>query len=80
MDTARKKDHTTTQSQLMQGKSRSSRTVIIMNASESPIDAPPAVGRNIGIAIAIAVAAAVAIIIVMVLLGGGLFTPTGGGT
>jgi hypothetical protein len=52
-----------------------------MCASEAPIDAPPAVGRNIGIAIAIAVTAVVAIVIVMVLLGGGLFTGSpGGGT
>jgi capsular polysaccharide biosynthesis protein len=70
----------TKQSQSMQGKSRSSRTVMIMSASEAPIDAPPSVARNIGIAIAIAAVAVVAIVIVLVLLNGGIFTSSGGGT
>ena len=68
------------QTQSLHGKNRSSLTVMIMSASETPIDAPHAVGRNIGIAVAISVVAVVAIVIVIVLLGGGLFTPSGGGT
>ncbi len=68
------------QTQLMHGKIRSSLTVMIMSASETPIDAPHAVGRNIGIAVAISVVAVVAIVIVLVLLYGNFFTSPGGGT
>ncbi len=53
---------------------------MIMSASEAPINTPPPVGRNIGIAIAITAVAVVAIIIVMVLISSNFFTPPGGGT
>ena len=53
--------------------------VIFMSPEETPIENPPGVARNVGIAIAIAAIAVVAIIIVMVAFSGGLFSPSTGG-
>jgi hypothetical protein len=47
-----------------------------MSAEEAPIENPPAIARNIGIAVTIAVVVVVAIIVVMLVLTPGTFTPT----